>query len=44
MTLFEELWKQGRTMIVITHDAALARRAGRIVEIRDGAIVSDRAV
>jgi putative ABC transport system ATP-binding protein len=44
MTLFEELWKQGRTMIVITHDAALARRAGRIVEIRDGAIVSDRPV
>jgi putative ABC transport system ATP-binding protein len=44
MSLFEELWKQGRTMIVITHDAALARRAGRIVEIRDGAIVGDRAV
>jgi len=41
MSLFEELWRQGRTMIVITHDAALARRAGRIVEIRDGAIVSD---
>ena len=43
MSLFEELWKQGRTIIVITHDAALARRAGRIVEIRDGAIVSDRS-
>jgi putative ABC transport system ATP-binding protein len=43
MSLFEELWKQGRTMIVITHDAALARRAGRIVEIRDGAIVRDTA-
>ena len=41
MSLFEELWKQGRTMIVITHDAALARRAGRIVEIRDGVIVRD---
>jgi putative ABC transport system ATP-binding protein len=43
MSLFEELWKQGRTIIVITHDAALARRAGRIVEIRDGAIISDRS-
>ena len=41
MSLFEELWKQGRTMIVITHDAALARRAGRVVEIRDGVIVRD---
>ena len=43
MSLFEELWKQGRTIVVITHDAALARRAGRIVEIRDGTIVKDVA-
>jgi len=43
MSLFEDLWKQGRTMIVITHDAALARRAGRVVEIRDGLIVRDTA-
>ena len=41
MSLMEELWKQGRTLIVITHDAALARRAGRVVEIRDGSIVRD---
>ncbi len=39
MSLFEELWKQGRTLIVITHDPALARRAGRTVEIRDGLVV-----
>jgi putative ABC transport system ATP-binding protein len=41
MGLFEELWHQGSTLIVITHDAALARRAGRVVEIRDGGILSD---
>jgi putative ABC transport system ATP-binding protein len=41
MSLFEELWGQGRTLVVITHDAALARRAGRVVEIRDGRIVRD---
>jgi ABC-type lipoprotein export system ATPase subunit len=41
MSLFEELWKQGRTLIVITHDPALAKRAGRVVEIRDGVIVRD---
>ena len=41
MSLMEDLWKQGRTLIVITHDAALARRAGRVVEIRDGVIVRD---
>jgi putative ABC transport system ATP-binding protein len=44
MSLFEDLWRQGRTMIVITHDPALARRAGRVVEIRDGAIVSDTGI
>jgi putative ABC transport system ATP-binding protein len=44
MSLFEELWKQGRTLIVITHDPALARRAGRVVEIRDGLIVRDTGV
>jgi putative ABC transport system ATP-binding protein len=42
MSLFEELWRQGRTMLVITHDKALARRSPRQVEIRDGVIVSDR--
>jgi putative ABC transport system ATP-binding protein len=42
MGLFQELWRQGRTVIVITHDMALARRAGRVVEIRDGRITADR--
>ena len=41
MELFQNLWESGRTMIVITHDAALARRALRQVEIRDGLIVDD---
>jgi len=43
MGLFEELWTQGRTVLVITHDPALAKRAGRVVEVRDGYIVSDSA-
>ena len=41
MTLFQELWQQGRTMLVITHDAALAKRAPRRVELRDGLIERD---
>ena len=44
MQLFSELWEQGRTVVVITHDMTLARRASRIVEIHDGRIVSDSAV
>jgi putative ABC transport system ATP-binding protein len=41
MDLFHELWEQGRTVLVITHDPALARRAPRQVEIRDGLITRD---
>jgi putative ABC transport system ATP-binding protein len=41
MGLLGELWRKGRTLVVVTHDAALARRANRVVEIRDGLIVSD---
>jgi putative ABC transport system ATP-binding protein len=44
MELFTDLWKQGSTLVVITHDMTLARRAGRAVEIRDGLIVRDGAV
>jgi putative ABC transport system ATP-binding protein len=44
MQLFTQLWEQGRTVVVITHDMTLARRASRIVEIHDGRIVSDSAV
>jgi putative ABC transport system ATP-binding protein len=42
MSLMEELWAQGRTLVVVTHDKTLARRAGRIVEIRDGLVVTDQ--
>jgi putative ABC transport system ATP-binding protein len=43
MSLFSELWRQGRTLLVITHDMNLARRAGRTVEVRDGRIIRDSA-
>jgi putative ABC transport system ATP-binding protein len=43
MSLFSELWQQGRTLLVITHDTSLARRAGRNVEVRDGRIIRDSA-
>ncbi len=44
MSVLEELWTQGRTLIVVTHDKGLSRRAGRVVEIKDGRVVSDSAV
>ncbi|EYT58798.1 MULTISPECIES: ABC transporter ATP-binding protein [Microbacterium] len=36
MELFEELNAEGLTLIVITHDDAVARRAGRSIRIADG--------
>ena len=42
MELFTDLWNHGATVIVITHDMTLARRASRIVEIHDGRIVTDK--
>ena len=44
MDLFQELWEQGRTVLVITHDPSLARRAPRQVEIQDGLITRDSQI
>ena len=41
MSIFTDLYKQGRTLVIITHDPALAKRASRKVEIHDGRITSD---
>jgi macrolide transport system ATP-binding/permease protein len=41
IALLEELAAQGHTVILITHDAEVAAHAHRVVEIRDGEIVSD---
>jgi putative ABC transport system ATP-binding protein len=40
--LFRELHGAGQTIVMITHDQAVARLASRIVQIRDGQIVEDR--
>jgi putative ABC transport system ATP-binding protein len=42
MSLLSELWGQGRTLVVVTHDLTLAKRAGRVVEICDGVVVTDQ--
>jgi len=43
MALFEELYAQGNTLIVVTHEEDIARHARRIVRLRDGLIESDRS-
>ncbi|CAM3022130.1 MULTISPECIES: MacB family efflux pump subunit [Pseudomonas] len=41
MSLLDELASQGHVVILITHDREVAARAKRIIEIRDGLIISD---
>jgi putative ABC transport system ATP-binding protein len=43
MELFEELHRQGLTVVVVTHDPQVARRAKRIVTLSDGKVISDKA-
>ena len=38
--LFEELVRQGKTIIMVTHDRDLASRIPRVEEVRDGRLVS----
>ena len=44
MTLFENLYRQGNTIILVTHENDIARHAHRIIHIRDGKIASDETV
>ncbi len=41
MDILSELNRCGSTVILITHDMAISRRADRIVQLKDGVIVSD---
>ena len=37
--IFDDLWKQGCTVIMVTHDPTLAEHAQRVVKLLDGRIV-----
>jgi putative ABC transport system ATP-binding protein len=40
LALFEELHARGQTIVLVTHDAAIAARAQRVVHMRDGKMVA----
>ena len=42
VALLKNLARQGHTVIIITHDPALAEQADRVVEFRDGQVIRDR--
>ena len=43
MQLFDELHKEGHTLIVVTHENEIAQHCHRIVEMKDGRIFNDSA-
>jgi putative ABC transport system ATP-binding protein len=44
MALFERLWQQGNTIVLVTHEADIANRAKRIIHVRDGKVEKDEKV
>lgn len=41
MAAFQDIWTQGNTVILVTHEADIAAHARRVVRMRDGRIESD---
>lgn len=44
MALFQDLHREGKTLVVVTHEEDIARHCERIVRFKDGEIVSDTLV
>jgi len=44
MAIFQELHREGATIVLVTHEADIARHAERILRFRDGLLVSDERV
>jgi putative ABC transport system ATP-binding protein len=38
INLFSDLWKQGNTIVMITHDESIAQRCQRVIHLKDGII------
>ena len=44
MALFERLYQQGNTIVLVTHESEIALHAHRVIHVRDGKIESDEPV
>jgi putative ABC transport system ATP-binding protein len=44
MQLFEELYRHGNTIIVVTHEEEIAAHARRVIRLRDGLLESDTRI
>ncbi len=44
MAIFQHLNRQGKTVVLVTHEPDIAQHAGRIIRFKDGHMVSDEVV
>ncbi|WP_186379312.1 MacB family efflux pump subunit [Yersinia massiliensis] len=44
LSILKDLHRQGHTVVIVTHDMTIAKHAQRIIELRDGEVIADRAV
>src|SRR6202522_3807661 len=44
MALFQRLWQQGNTIVLVTHEADIAMRARRVIHVRDGKVEKDENI
>lgn len=44
LALFQALNREGRTLVLVTHDMHVARHAVRVINLRDGQLVSDNTI
>ena len=44
MALFQELNRQGKTIVVVTHETEIAEHCSRIIRFRDGKVESDERI
>jgi putative ABC transport system ATP-binding protein len=42
LDLLQDLVDRGRTLVIVTHDRELAKRADRVIEIEDGKLLLER--
>jgi putative ABC transport system ATP-binding protein len=42
MDIFEEIYKNGNTIVIVTHEEDIANHSRRIVRLRDGVIETDQ--